>query len=197
MQSLTPCPSCRRHVMTREVACPFCSADLLGHMASLPTRPLPRTKLGRSALFVFGATAALSASTLVGCSDDGHDPKGKPRDASTDASNDARAASIPDAAPALPSDASSITDARASTTPDAGDAGPLRPADAGTQQDGGEDAGDDFGIPIYALVAPPQKAPDTQNGLPAYAGPDSRHRQGTSAPDVVRDAPSDDESALT
>src|SRR6188472_4083354 len=65
-----PCRSCARHVRAGARACPFCDhvpAD--GFRA--PNAPAPRARLGRAALFAFGAIAtACGASTGL----DGLDP---------------------------------------------------------------------------------------------------------------------------
>lgn len=58
--SLTPCSSCARHVRRSELACPFCGASL-----SLEVAPTSRTtaeRLGRAAIFSFGAALVTTAS---------------------------------------------------------------------------------------------------------------------------------------
>lgn len=67
MNALTPCPGCRRHVRQSETSCPFCSVEL---DLSVADPVLPRTRLGRAALFAFGATLAASVSTTACGSDD-------------------------------------------------------------------------------------------------------------------------------
>ncbi|MCE7894364.1 MAG: hypothetical protein DYH12_32470, partial [Sorangiineae bacterium PRO1] len=54
-----------------ENACPFCRASL--DLGSTPEPALPTRRLGRSALFAFGATlaASLAATACGGESDDG------------------------------------------------------------------------------------------------------------------------------
>ena len=71
MSHLVPCPGCQRHVRVSEAACPFCSAPL--DLASTPAPVLPTRRLGRSALFAFGATlaASLAATSCGGDSDSG------------------------------------------------------------------------------------------------------------------------------
>lgn len=68
MARLEPCPACQRHVRVDEQTCPFCAVELGAALASLPARALPKSRLGRAALFAFGAAAV--ASTTVGCSDE-------------------------------------------------------------------------------------------------------------------------------
>jgi hypothetical protein len=69
---LSSCPDCSRHVRVNESACPFCgvSLDLDGGEPILPQR-----RLGRAALFAFGATLA-SGVTLAGCGSDDDDGGG-------------------------------------------------------------------------------------------------------------------------
>lgn len=70
MNHLVPCPHCQRHVRVAESVCPFChaSVDLSAH----PEPRLPQSRLGRAALFAFGATVAASlAATACGSDDDG------------------------------------------------------------------------------------------------------------------------------
>src|SRR5690349_20662257 len=59
---LVPCPSCQRHVLATEAACPFCAAALPSDLGS---RAVPGTgpgqRLGRAAAFVFGASLAVTA----------------------------------------------------------------------------------------------------------------------------------------
>jgi hypothetical protein len=69
MSHLVPCPDCGRHVRVHEAECPFCAASL--NLAATPPPVLPKRRLGRAALFAFGAT--LVGITAIGCgdSDDG------------------------------------------------------------------------------------------------------------------------------
>lgn len=62
MSQLVPCPSCQRHVRCGE-GCPFCGADPV-EAPPTPVRPVGR--LGRAALFAFGATMGVGALTS-GC----------------------------------------------------------------------------------------------------------------------------------
>ena len=60
MQALTPCPSCRRHVRSDALRCPFCDAEgvlenpLGFHAGSAPNRV-------RHAVLALGATLAVGA----------------------------------------------------------------------------------------------------------------------------------------
>lgn len=57
MAFLTPCDSCRRHVLSEEIACPFCGAQVTSAMrAREPQRP--KGRLGRAAMMAIGATLA-------------------------------------------------------------------------------------------------------------------------------------------
>ncbi len=63
MAYLVPCVACGRHVRSNEAACPFCG----GEIAKPKAAPrLPTSRLGRAALFAFGATVVAAA----GCGDD-------------------------------------------------------------------------------------------------------------------------------
>lgn len=62
MNDLTPCPSCRRHVLTHETKCPFCDVALALTSSSRASVP-PR--LGRAATMAFGA-----AALVAGCAKD-------------------------------------------------------------------------------------------------------------------------------
>jgi hypothetical protein len=76
MSHLVPCPECRRHVRVHEAACPFCGAAL--ELSALPAPALPTLRLGRAALFAFGATlaASVAASGCGGDTDDGKEGSG-------------------------------------------------------------------------------------------------------------------------
>lgn len=56
--SLQPCPTCARHVRATESACPFCGAAI--ELAITPRTPSER--LGRAALFAFGAAMATNVA---------------------------------------------------------------------------------------------------------------------------------------
>lgn len=64
MSALAPCPSCARHVRRGERACPFCASSLAS--ASSPATRSPTERLGRAALFTFGAALATTASACAG-----------------------------------------------------------------------------------------------------------------------------------
>jgi hypothetical protein len=76
MSQLTPCRSCQRHVRVTDDRCPFCGVELSAQQRASSPRPLPGRRLGRAALFAFGATMVGAAA----CSDG---PSGG-KDASTD-----------------------------------------------------------------------------------------------------------------
>ncbi len=63
MNHLAPCPCCQRHVRVSESACPFCCAAI--DLSYVPEPLLPSRRLGRAALFAFGATLAASLSTTA------------------------------------------------------------------------------------------------------------------------------------
>jgi hypothetical protein len=143
MNALAPCPSCRRHVRVVESACPFCgSAVALGAIAP---RGVYGQRLGRAALFTFGAAIATTAGcgTSTTPSDAGTSPGIDAGDVA-DVGNDADYGSIHDAY----------------GTP-AHDVGPMFP-DAGTDAgasapDTGTDAG--FVAP-YGTPPPPPRPPE-------------------------------------
>jgi len=65
---LVPCLSCQRHIRISDEHCPFCGAALsLEQQASAPPR-LPSRRLGRAALFTFGATLIGAAACSDGSS---------------------------------------------------------------------------------------------------------------------------------
>lgn len=55
MSILVVCPSCHRHLRTSETACPFCGADVRRAVADAAPRPMPRERLGRTAMLAFAA----------------------------------------------------------------------------------------------------------------------------------------------
>src|SRR4051812_38400204 len=59
-QPLVPCPSCQRHVLATEAACPFCASLLPSDLGSRAV-PGATQRLGRAAAFVFGASLAVTA----------------------------------------------------------------------------------------------------------------------------------------
>lgn len=59
MSQLIPCPSCARHVRANDTTCPFCAAALaLAPVAA----PVLGERLGRAALFAFGAAMATNVA---------------------------------------------------------------------------------------------------------------------------------------
>ena len=66
MSHLLPCGSCHRHIRVSDERCPFCGVALsLEQRASAPP-VMPGRRLGRAALFAFGATMM----GVAACSDD-------------------------------------------------------------------------------------------------------------------------------
>jgi hypothetical protein len=65
MKTLVPCVGCGRHVRATESACPFCHAEVTAEMAARAA-PSPGARLGRAALFAFGATIAVTATACGG-----------------------------------------------------------------------------------------------------------------------------------
>ncbi len=61
MSHLVPCSSCHRHVRVAEDRCPFCGAARAAELREMAPAPLPKRRLGRAALFTFGATLATAA----------------------------------------------------------------------------------------------------------------------------------------
>ena len=110
-----PCVGCGRHVRIDEASCPFCSVEVV----AVATPGVPLKRLGRAALFAFGASAL-----AVGCGDS-HGPD----DAGFDAGNAAPPYGIP------PSDGG----------PGEDDAGP-GDGDAGPGEDAGTDAGQNVAL---------------------------------------------------
>jgi len=133
--SLLPCPSCSRHVRTTDRACPFCRTAI----ALEPAVPVIGERLGRAAIFAFGAAmvtnvAACSMSTTPG----------------NDAASPGNDAAVTEDAFTPPGDAG--TDAF-SPNPDAGVFPPYGapPEDTGPPDDAGPDTGGFIG----AYGAPP------------------------------------------
>jgi hypothetical protein len=92
--ALIACPGCARHVRRTETSCPFCHAAL--DLTAVADRPVPRTRLSRSAAFAFGA--ALSTQ-LTGCPGSSGTDAGSP-DVPEDARDVADTGAGPDDAPA-------------------------------------------------------------------------------------------------
>ncbi len=63
--SLGPCASCGRHVRATESACPFCAATL-EPVAASPSATRSVGRIGRAAIFAFGAVASTSAAACGG-----------------------------------------------------------------------------------------------------------------------------------
>lgn len=75
---LVPCAECSRHMRATEPACPFCGAPPPAPGDLPPVVAPPRARLGRAALFAFGAAAA-GVVAVSGCGDDSFDaPYGAP-----------------------------------------------------------------------------------------------------------------------
>ncbi|MEP6654411.1 MAG: hypothetical protein ABJA82_13705 [Myxococcales bacterium] len=79
MSHLVPCLSCHRHVSISDQNCPFCGLALSSEQRASAPPELPRRRLGRAALFTFGATLIGGAAA---CSDG----SGKGNDAGRDTS---------------------------------------------------------------------------------------------------------------
>lgn len=166
---LEPCPQCERHVRVSEANCPFCGASVKESFASLAERNMPTSRLGRAALFAFGAAAVASA---VACSDE-PDVVDDDKDASVkDAS--VKDASVTDASRPVfeggiaPIYGAPIFKPDASTLPEAGVIAPpygvpIFP-DAAVNDAGNTDAStrrDSGGfIPLYGLAVPPDDNTD-------------------------------------
>src|SRR6185436_5161277 len=69
MSNFVPCPSCNRHVLSAETACPFCTAALPESLRLQTPAPRPPGRLSRAALLAAGAALmgaeACSAPTPV------------------------------------------------------------------------------------------------------------------------------------
>jgi hypothetical protein len=83
MSHLVPCLSCHRHVLVVEERCPFCGAERSPELRASSPPALPKRRLGRAALFTFGATLVGGAcGDVVTTNDSGADG---PKDAQTGA----------------------------------------------------------------------------------------------------------------
>jgi hypothetical protein len=156
--SLRPCVSCGRHVRASESACPFCRAQL----DPTPTPPSGQAvgRLGRAALFAFGAAATtVVAASVEGCGGGAPLYGGPPQDAAvvTDSGG-------PGPLYGGPPDAGTMNDAATAPSDDAGnDAGNIAPP-YGTPSE-------DAGGPAPAYGAPPSDAGSAQDaGLDAAGG---------------------------
>ena len=83
MNQLEPCPHCHRHVKVSETACRFCTRSLADAFANRAPRAAPRARLGRAAMFAFGALVLSQGA----CGDNTTNPKQDA--ASVDAAPDA------------------------------------------------------------------------------------------------------------
>lgn len=96
MTPLEPCPHCHRHVHITETACPFCAGALADAFAHLAARALPTARIGRAAMFAFGALGAAAS----GCGDNvARAPDAAQLDAGHDAAIDSGGVPIYAAAP--------------------------------------------------------------------------------------------------
>jgi hypothetical protein len=71
---LLACPSCMRHVLAAETACPFCGDALPAGFADAPAPRPPARRLTRAALYAFGATSVAVAAACGSSSDNGPTP---------------------------------------------------------------------------------------------------------------------------
>ena len=137
---LLACPSCSRHVRSRETACPFCGVALSeSFRATLPPTP-PVVRLARAALVALGAGAAAG----TGCG----------------AASELGGGSAVDAS-ALASDASDDAPDASEVAPDADDnccvpygLVPPPPDDAGPADDAATPADSDVGVTVPYGIAP-------------------------------------------
>jgi len=67
MSNFVPCPACNRHVLSAEIACPFCTAALPESLRLQTPAPRPPGRLSRAALLAAGAAlmGAEACSTAV------------------------------------------------------------------------------------------------------------------------------------
>jgi hypothetical protein len=71
MSHLVPCSSCHRHVRVAEERCPFCGAERAAELRASAAPALPKRRLGRAALFTFGATLASASCDSTTTPSDG------------------------------------------------------------------------------------------------------------------------------
>lgn len=64
MSQLLPCSSCSRHVRRTESACPFCGTSIA--FAGASSARTSTERLGRAAIFTFGAVIATTAGACTG-----------------------------------------------------------------------------------------------------------------------------------
>lgn len=129
MSHLVPCAGCQRHVRVSDENCPFCGRALTPEQRNSAPPPLPGRRLGRAALFTFGATMLSAAACSSGSG------------GNTDARNDAPAA-----------DGAGGNSGRGGQGGSGGAS-----SDGGGGTDGGKDAAADRGgggvIPLYGVAA--------------------------------------------
>ncbi len=140
-EPLVPCLSCGRHLRLSETACPFCGAAITDDM-SARLIGVPSQRLGRSAVFAFAATLAVTGcgSTVTEVGDAGG--------TATDASTDAKAAT--DGGGAV-EDGGLHPVYGAPPSQDSGGAMPVYGSPP--QRDAGVDSGGS--MPIYGAAPPP------------------------------------------
>ena len=141
MSALAPCTACRRHVRVDETTCPFCRSTLA--LRAIEPRGIAAQRLGRAAIFTFGAVAIGAAP---GCS-----TATTPAD---DAGTDAYYGSIGDVYGAPAHDAG--WDAGTDSGVSAHYGGP--PADAALSDANEPDA---VGAALYGAPPPPPAPPET------------------------------------
>lgn len=129
--SLQPCPSCARHVRSTESICPFCAAAITMAPAAAP---VIGERLGRAALFAFGAAMATNVAACGMAATPGDDAA---------VGNDASHAAV---------DAGTDAGTDAATNPDSGF---FPPYGTPPPEDGGTDGGPDTGNLAGAYGAPP------------------------------------------
>jgi hypothetical protein len=157
MNHLVPCPECRRHVRVREAACPFCGVEL--HLAATPPPVLPTRRLGRAALFAFGATLATNV-VVTGCGGDTDDGGNGGAGGSSAGSNGGNAGSGGSAGSAAASGSSSTGGSSTGGSGGSGGSGAVGPvyglpADASTSDApaaGGTFNNDGGAMPLYGAA---------------------------------------------
>lgn len=152
-QSLVPCPTCARHVLASETACPFCASALPDDLAERVIPGAPR-RLSRAAAFMLGASIAVAGcgGTVTGdSSSSGGGGGGQGSTSSGGPDDDGGAVALYGVPP--PKDAGA-------DAPD-DDGGPMAmygvppPHDGGAQQDGGSPQDGGGGQPLYGAAPPP------------------------------------------
>lgn len=148
--SLRPCASCGRHVREHEPRCPFCASEIATGVTSAARAVVPR--LGRAALFAFGA----AATTVAVASAEGCTNTTTPPDA-------AEVADTGGPAPLYGGPADAATDAPAPTD----DTGNVGPAYGAPPDDAGTDAGL---VAMYGGPPPDDAGVDAGGVAPLYGG---------------------------